>query len=142
MKRFILYALFAIVWVLSFTACSEDDDIASVKDDNSPCYVDYFMAKYYDEFYFEGESILDKRDIKSFDIRKYEDSSGKYCLLLTIDYYESNYHGYISSILNTLDSKIRSEFNSDDYLATPGEALQVLCKHSHCLKKYSKYNTK
>lgn len=143
MKKFIFSFVMVMVSILSFTGCSKDEDeLFGISEDNSPCYIDYFMKNYYDEYYYEGKSILDKRDVKKFEIRKYESSDGEYCLLLTIDYYERNNNGYISSILNTLGDQIIHEFNSDDYLNTPGEAIQVLCKHPHCLKQYSKYNSK
>lgn len=139
MKKFICNLIFGIC-LISFVGCSKDDEFNGIIDDNSSCYIDYFMNKYYDEYYYNNDVILDKRDVKNFEIRKFE-KDNKHCILLTINYYEKNNHGYISSILNTLDTQIINEFNSDDIFYTPGNCIQILCKHSHCLDKYKKYNT-
>ena len=131
----------AMCFCFAFISCSNDtefnDELTEISENNSPCYIDYFMNHYYSEFYYDNECILDKRDIKNFKIEKHDDQ-----ILLTIDYYERNSHGYISSILNTLDKQIRNEFKSDDFLTTPDASIQILCNHKQCLNKYHKYNTK
>lgn len=136
MKKFLI--LFIAVFALC--SCSKDDDFLE-SENSSPCLIDYFMNHYYTEYYYNGKCILDKRDIKNFEIRKYE-SNKSYCVLLTIDYYEHNNNGYISSILNTLDNQLYNEFNSEDRFYTPEAAIQILCNHPQCLSKYYKYNTK
>lgn len=138
MKKFIYCLIFSICFI-NFTSCSKDDEFNNFIDDNSPCYIDYFMNKYYIEYRFNGNVILDKRDIKKFDIHSTKIQGNNY-VVLNIDYYEKNNYGYISSILNTLNDQIRNEFKSDDIFNTPDNSISIICKHSHCLNKYKKYN--